>query len=128
MNIVFYNYNGYTNKLNKVLSDGFTVTGNFNIDYNTSDTVIKIANIETFNYNYCYVEDTNKYYFVEVKNINRNNILFLNLHIDVLQTYREKINNAKIRLANNKTNTSKVFNSEKIINDDFVNIMVTLGG
>lgn len=130
MDIIFYHYNGYTNKLNKTLSDGLTITGNFNLDYNTSDCVIKIVteNAGTFNYNYCYVKDTNRYYFVTVNNINRTGIVFLSLHIDVLQTYREQINKAKVRLSDTKTNNNLVFKSPKIVNNNFVNILVTLGG
>lgn len=128
MEITFYNYGGYSNKLNKTLSNGYTVTGNFNISYDTSDCIIKIAGISDFNYNYCYVKETNRYYFVTVNDLHRNNILFLHLHIDVLQTYAEKINNAKIRLSDDKTNATLTFNSEKIVNDDFINIMVTIGG
>lgn len=128
MKLVFYNYRGYTNKLNKALADGVTIEGNFNMNYDTSDCTIKIAHIDNFNYNYCFVEDTGRYYFVEVKDINRNGILFLHLHIDVLQTYAEKIRNSKIRLSDSKTNTERMFESDDIVNKDYVNVMVTLGG
>lgn len=130
MDIIFYNYNGHPNKLNKILETGVTISGNFNMDYDTSDCLLKITISDTanFNYNYCYVPSTNRYYFVTIKNINRVGIVYLSLHIDVLQTYRTQILNAKIRLSDTKTNNNLVFKSEKIINNDFVNILVTLGG
>lgn len=130
MDIVFYNYNDHPNKLNKTLGTGVTISGNFNMDYDTSDTLLKITipDIANFNYNYCYVPLTGRYYFVTVKNINRVGIVFLSLHIDVLQTYKTQILNAKIRLTDTKTNNNLIFKSQKIVNNDFVNILVTLGG
>lgn len=128
MNIIFYNYNGYSNKLNKTLTGGDTLSGDFNINYDTSDTVIKLRISNDFNYNYCYIPSLERYYFVTVKEIYRNGIVLLSLHIDVLQTYKEKILAASIRLADEKTQETKIFTSDDIVNGSFVNVMVTLGG
>lgn len=129
MIILFTNYSGYANQLNKkISSDTLNIDGNFNIDYNTRDTTIKLQGYNDFNYNYCYIPNLKRYYFVTNNSIRRNNIIFLSLHIDVLETYKKQILNSKIRLKNNSVDNTTIFESEKIVNDEFVNIMVTLGG
>lgn len=129
MIINFTNYNGYSNQLNKNISENvLSINGNYNINYNTRDTIIKLQGYNEFNYNYCYVPNLDIYYFIVNTDIRRNGIVFLTLHIDVLQTYKEQILKAKIRLKNNSVDNTTVFESKKIVNDDFINVLVTLGG
>lgn len=129
MDIIFYKYSGYNNQLNKKFGDDtLTVTGDFNIDFNTRDTTIKLQGYSDFDYNYCYIPNVKRYFFITNCNIRRNGIVFMSLHIDVLQTYKEQINNAKIRLKNNSTDNTTVFRSDDIVSDSFNTIMITLGG
>lgn len=129
MDIIFYKYSGYSNQLNKNFSDDtLTITGDFNIDFNTRDTTVKLQGYNDFDYNYCYIPSIKRYFFITNCNIRRNGIVFITLHVDVLQTYKEQINNAKIRLKNNSTDNTTVFKSVDIVNDDFTTIMVALGG
>lgn len=128
MDIIFYKYIGYTNQLNKTLENGLTITGNFNINFDTRDTIIRLQGYNDFEYNYCYIPNINKYYFITNTDIRRNGITFLSLHIDVLQTYKQDILNSKIRLENENTNNILTFQSEKIINDTSNMILITIGG
>lgn len=128
MDIIFYKYIGYTNQLNKTLENELTITGNFNINFDTRDTIIRIQGYNDFEYNYCYIPNINRYYFITNTDIRRNSIVFLSLHIDVLQTYKQEILNSKIRLENENTNNILTFQSEKIVNDNSSMILITIGG
>lgn len=128
MDIIFYKYSGYTNQLNKTLENGLTITGNFNINFDTRDTIIRIQGYNDFEYNYCYIPSVNRYYFITNIDIRRNTITYLSLHIDVLQTYKQEILSSKIRLEKENTNNVLTFQSEKIINDVSNMILITIGG
>lgn len=126
--LVFYKYEGKPNVLKKVLTDGSEITGNFNISFDTSETVLRLVVPNDFDFNYVYIKETGRYYFITQKTIQRNGICFLTIHIDVLMTYQSDILKSKLRLEDEKTNVSTGFNSGDIVNDDYINVMVTLGG
>lgn len=129
MIIDFTNYSGYSNQLNKKIDDKMlSIDGNFNINYNTRDTTIKLQGYNEFNYNYCYIPDLNIYYFITNSDIRRNGLVYITLHIDVLQTYKEQILKSKIRLKNNSVDNETIFESEQITTDNFINVLVSLGG
>lgn len=88
--VIFYNYTGLPNKLDKELTDGTTFSCNFNIAYNEINPKIKIV-LPECNYNYCYISATNKYYFIDNIEIRRNNFFELSLTEDVLMTYKDYI-------------------------------------
>lgn len=87
-NITFYNYSGLPNAINKTLENGTTIACNFNIGYNEIHPKIKIV-ADNFNYNYCFIESTGKYYFIDSVTITRNQFYELELTEDVLQTYKD---------------------------------------
>lgn len=91
MELIFYNYNGSMNRLNKTLPDGISVVGNFNIDYDKINPTIKLSYSNDFNFNYCYIPDFKKYYFVSNTSINRNGFIICNLIEDCITTYKDDI-------------------------------------
>lgn len=91
MNIVLYKYTGERNRLNKTVGDGTTITGDFNIDYNKINPVLKLVYDNTFDFNYCYIEDFKKYYFIDNVNIQRNGFIVCQLSEDVIYTYKDLI-------------------------------------
>lgn len=91
MDIEFYNYTGEFNRLNKTLTDGTTVSCDFNIDYNKINPTLKLKYDNDFNFNYCYISDFGKYYFIDNVTILRNGFIVCNLTEDVLMTYKELI-------------------------------------
>lgn len=128
MDIIFYKYIGYTNQLNKTLENGLTITGNFNINFDTRNTILRLQGYNTFDYNYCYIPNVNRYFFITNVDIRRNGIVFLTLHIDVIQTYKQELLNSKIRLESDNTNNTLTFKSDNIVNSDSNMILVTIGG
>lgn len=114
---IFYNIFDRENVLDKNLDvsretiNGLLFGGFKNIYPN-----LKIKATENFKYNYCYIEDLNKYYFV--KNINRidNNYLMIDLKLDVLQTYKDIILNCSGLVVSRENANNFISNRENIKN------------
>lgn len=110
------------NKLNKTLTDELSLQGNFKNNFSLTDIqlVLNFNNIESFDYNYVYIELLHRYYFVDNCKILSNNRIELILSIDVLMTYKTDIENMKVKL--NKSSIifddsdCKVSDSKKIVN------------
>lgn len=90
IHITFYKFTGARNAINKTLSDGVTIECNFNLEYNTVHPKLKIV-ADAFDYNYCYIQEINKYYFIDDNIIKRNTYYEMNLTEDVLTTYKDFI-------------------------------------
>ena len=95
MTVIFYKYNGIKNKINKTLSSGLTVNDVIiqnDFDITNFDLLIKNSsfNIE---YNYCFIPNLNRYYFIE--NIEKMNgsIYKIRITVDVLKSFATQIEN-----------------------------------
>ena len=97
-------------------------------EYTISDVVIKrdtsilspillvSSDQDVFTYNYMYIEEFNRYYFIDdVRSVN-NNIWEVSSHVDVLETYKNDIlandailENSQIKNINKYLNDSDVF-------------------
>ena len=95
MTVIFYKYNGIKNKINKTLSSGLTVNDVIiqnDFDITNFDLLIKNSsfNIE---YNYCFIPNLNRYYFIE--NIEKMNgsIYKIRITVDVLKSFSTQIEN-----------------------------------
>ena len=95
MTVIFYKYDGIKNKINKTLSSGLTVNDVIiqnDFDITNFDLLIKNSsfNIE---YNYCFIPNLNRYYFIE--NIEKMNgsIYKIKITVDVLKSFSTQIEN-----------------------------------
>ena len=95
MTVIFYKYDGIKNKINKTLSSGLTVNDVIiqnDFDITNFDLLIKNSsfNIE---YNYCFIPNLNRYYFIE--NIEKLNgsIYKIRITVDVLKSFSTQIEN-----------------------------------
>lgn len=130
MTVLFYKYGGLKNKIDKVLSNPLTVE-NVIIKsvYNLTNIEMKLTNDNLDDdYNYCYIQELNRYYFVEKITHNNGGIRVYNLRCDVLTTYATEIKNATaiIRKSANPDNNfvdcekSNTFTNEVLtLNDNF---------
>lgn len=144
MTVIFYKYDSIKNKINKTLSNGLTINDVIiQNDFDITDFELLIKNTN-FNseYNYCYIQDLKRYYFIE--NVERMNgtIYKIRVSVDVLKSYANDIQNisAIITKSENPDNNfvncevSENYTSEVIpLNDNFNHngnlILVTsLGG
>lgn len=79
------------NDVSKTLTDEHKVTGYSRSVVDMLNPVIELAGIEVNSYNYCYVQELNRYYYIENINISPNGVYRLSMRIDVLMTYRDDI-------------------------------------
>lgn len=91
MNITLYKTMSANNKLEKILSDEFEMTGTLRDgEFNVVSPVIRFAkNVSA--YNYAYIEEFGRYYFIDDVRVANNNVFYAHLRCDVLMTYREGI-------------------------------------
>ena len=94
MTIIFYKTLSKPNEINKVLQNSFKITGSFKTDTDVIKPIIKVLNttdFNIFNYNYCYISELKRYYFVEDISILADKLFFISLSLDVLYTYKNTI-------------------------------------
>lgn len=101
--ITLYQYNGERNRMTKTLKNGTNVIIDFNSEYNIITPTIKLCGYETLDYNYCYIPDKKKYYFIDRIIERRNGFFECYLTEDVLQTYHDEI----LELYGNVSQTQK---------------------
>lgn len=78
-------------KLVKELTDGITLTGTLRGQSSVMSPSLLIQDIAVIGYNYCYIPDFGRYYYINDINALRANLFELSLGIDVLMTYASEI-------------------------------------
>ena len=95
MTVIFYKYNDIKNKINKTLSGGLTANDVvIQNDFDITDFELLIKNSD-FNseYNYCYIQDLGRYYFIESVEKMNGSIYKIRLTVDVLKSFSTQIEN-----------------------------------
>lgn len=108
MEILLYNITDMPNVVSKTLGDAVTVDGVLRTAFNTINPTVAIRLDSVPTYNYCYISDFNRYYFIQSFTLTNKNEYTFALKEDVLMTYKDYILNA----------TGNVEESE---DDDYVN-------
>lgn len=147
MKITFYKYNGHTNNVNKTLNGGVEIDGRLRGECNILYPTIKIRSDKLFDYNYCYIPDFKRYYFVKsvTAEYGDNTVYNVAMSVDVLQTYKDNIlrssgtvtesDNANKYVSNRnnvydvRPNFTKIdFSNKGLFNEEGTIIMVTIKG
>ena len=95
MTVIFYKYNGIKNKINKTLENGLTandVVMRNDFDITAFELLIKDINFNS-EYNYCYIQDLGRYYFIESVQKMNGTIYKIRLTVDVLKSFSTQIEN-----------------------------------
>ena len=95
MTVIFYKYNDIKNKINKTLSGGLTINDVImHNDYDITSFELLIKNSD-FNseYNYCYIQDLGRYYFIESVEKMNGTIYKIRVSVDVLKSFSTQIEN-----------------------------------
>ena len=115
MTVTFYTYNGIKNKINKTLSSGLTLNDVIiqnDFDITNFDLLIKNSNFN-LEYNYCFIPDLNRYYFIE--NIEKMNgsIYKIRITVDVLKSFSSQIENINAIITKSENPDNNFVDCEK---------------
>ena len=94
MTIIFYKTLSKPNEINKVLQNELNLSGTIKADTDIIKPIIKVLNtldFNIFNYNYCYILELKRYYFIEDITISGDRFFYITLTLDVLYTYKTAI-------------------------------------
>lgn len=145
MNITLYVNNSEKNKIGKNLTNDFSLSGTLRDATNIINPVILIELNEIGNYNYCYIPNFNRYYFITDITVIRTGLFAISLMVDVLESFKTNIKNLSVILLNTQnvgTNNylpSQVFRNNVKSRTDIINfpnglndagefILITAGG
>lgn len=145
MNLTLYVNNSEKNKIGKNLTNDFPLSGTLRDVTNIINPVILIELNEIGNYNYCYIPDFKRYYFITDITIVRTGLFAISLMVDVLESFQTSIKNLSVILFNTQnvgTNNylpSQVFRNNVKSKTDIINfpnglndsgefILITAGG
>lgn len=91
MTIEFYNTQDPSNKVSKALSNKLTITGTLRESCSILTPSLMIDYDGVFTYNYCYIPDFQRYYFVSEITMKYNGLVRVDLSVDVLMSYQSDI-------------------------------------
>lgn len=95
MNITFYVTSSAENVLTKTLANEYTLTGTLRDAANIINPVIMVATDPT-HYNYCYIPQLNRYYYVDEITVYRKNVWVVTLKCDVLMSFKDEIKKLRV--------------------------------
>ena len=98
MNITLYNTTSPNNKINKTLTNATVLTGDFREETGFLSQVFRVEGMQNRSFNYTYIPDFNRYYYIEEYRSLGHNILELQLKVDVLMSYKTDILNTTVIL------------------------------
>ena len=91
MEIKLYKTSSPRKKLVKDLTDGITLVGTLRAQSSVMAPTFTVQDTAVVGYNYCYIPDFGRYYYINGINALRANLFELSLGIDVLMTYAAAI-------------------------------------
>lgn len=86
-----YKNKSENNDLNKVLTDETVIQGYSRTPVEILTPQIDLAGIEVNTFNYCYVNELKRYYYIENMTLSPNGVTRLSMRVDVLMSYKEDI-------------------------------------
>ena len=93
MQIKFYYNSSEKNKINKLLSRELTMDGNLRDECSVINPTILVEHSNLAGYNYVYIPEFKRYYFITEMTIVRNNLWRISLKVDVLESFKSDILN-----------------------------------
>ena len=115
MTVIFYKYDGIKNKINKTLENGLTVNDVIiQNDFDITDFELLIKNSD-FNseYNYCYIQDLGRYYFIDSVERMNGTIYKIRVSVDVLKSFSSQIENINAIIVKSENPDNNFVNCEK---------------
>lgn len=86
-----YKNHSENNEIQKNITDKNTINGISRTSIDILSPVIEVSGLNVNAYNYCYIEELKRYYYIENTVLNPNGVSVLSLRVDVLMTYADDI-------------------------------------
>ena len=115
MTVIFYKYNDIKNKINKTLENGLTVNDvviQNDFDITAFELLIKNSNFNS-EYNYCYIQDLGRYYFIESVEKMNGTIYRIRVSVDVLKSFSTQIENIQAIITKSENPDDNFVDCEK---------------
>lgn len=115
MTVIFYKYNDIKNKINKTLENGLTVNDvviQNDFDITAFELLIK-NNAFNSEYNYCYIQDLGRYYFIDSVERMNGTIYKIRLSVDVLKSFSTQIENIQAIITKSENPDDNFVDCEK---------------
>lgn len=118
MTIKLYKTPSEVNKVTKVLNDELSLTGELRESSSVITPIIKIEEDDLTDYNYAYIPEFGRYYFITNITSVRNGLWELAMRVDVLMTYADEIKANTAVIARNSNLWNLYYQDEqfKILN------------
>lgn len=113
MNVTFYYNASDKNKINKSLNSPYSMSGSLRDVSNVVNPTILVNTRNLISYNYCYIKEFKRYYFIDEITAVRNNLWSVSLTVDVLESFKDYFMN--INCIIDKTADDE--KSNKMLND-----------
>lgn len=124
MDIELYRCKSPKNKLNKTLEKTLTISANiYEYEQNRNRLSFRFTVSDVGEFNYIYIPDYRRYYFVESVSLSENGMNVYECECDYLMTYKELINNLSVKC---KGSTKKFITNNVIIDRTESNVLITL--
>ena len=91
MQIEFYKNSSEKNKIGKSISNKLTLSGNLHDECSITSPSILVESTSLVDYNYCYIPEFKRYYFISDIVSVRNNLWRVSLKCDVLESFKYDI-------------------------------------
>lgn len=118
MNIFFYTSSAEPNSFPKVLGEAIRYQGELRDECDILNPVLTIEGLNPdTTFNYCYIPDFKRYYFITESSVVRTGLIQFNLHVDVLQSWSNKILEQEGVILRNE------YEYNSMLIDDIVNVL-----
>lgn len=145
MELTLYVNHSEKNQLGKLLDSGLTLLGSLKDETSIINPVILIQADNVSGYNYAYIKEFDRYYFIDDIVSVRTGLWKIKLSVDVLESFQTEIKNLSVILKNTeitgatnymigdvwKTNvkeTTNIMNFPNGLSDSGEFILITAGG
>lgn len=124
MDIELYRCKSPKNKLNKTLEKTLTVSADiYEYEQNRNRLSFRFTVSDVGEFNYIYIPDYERYYFVESVSLSENGVNVYECECDYLMTYKTLINQLSVKC---KGSTKKFITNNVIIDRKESNVLITL--
>lgn len=106
MRITLYKNTSEKNKIGKNLTNSSTLTGTMRDQTSITKPYIMIEHADPTDFNYCYIDVFDRYYFVNEVTVIRNGLLGVSLVVDVLESFKTQILAQNVIVNKSQSNTN----------------------